>query len=151
MWAEVQDVAATQQNPASAQILVFPQPEQGMASSLAFAAARLPADWQAALVCLADMPFIRSETYYAIAAAISAAVAAPAAATPTKIVVPEFQGRPGNPVAFSAAFFPQLAALSGDGGARPLLRANPQSLQPLPVDDQAILIDVDREDDLRHH
>ena len=142
--AAVRDVLAEQAT-AAPPVLVCPQPEQGMASSLAFAAAHLPEDWHSALICLADMPFIRSDTYAAIAAAIAHAT------SNHPIVVPEFRGQRGNPVAFGAAFFPQLAGLKGDGGARPVLQANPQALLPLPVDDKGILLDVDRAEDLRHY
>ena len=108
-----------------------------MGATLAFAAANLP-DWDAALVCLADMPFISGDTYAAVAAK----------AAPDRIVVPEYRGRPGNPVAFGSRFFPALTRLGGDGGARPLLRQNPEAVLPLPLDDRGILLDVDTPDDL---
>ena len=128
---------ALEQAAGGANILTFDEAEQGMGATLAFAAANLP-DWDAALVCLADMPFISGDTYAAVAAK----------AAPDRIVVPEYRGRPGNPVAFGSRFFPALTRLGGDGGARPLLRQNPEAVLPLPLDDRGILLDVDTPDDL---
>ena len=68
---------------------------QGLAASLAFGVEQV-ADWEGALICLADMPFVHSATYAALAARVTA----------TRIVVPVQAGQRGNPVAFGARFFP---------------------------------------------
>ncbi len=62
-------------------------------------------------------------------------------------VVPRHGGAWGHPVLLSARAFPAVAALDGDEGAGRLLRQR-DDLAFLDVDSDAILIDVDRPEDL---
>jgi molybdenum cofactor cytidylyltransferase len=62
------------------------------------------------------------------------------------IAVPTYQGRRGNPVAFSRIHLSRLLQLSGDQGARSLLKAFP--VIEVDVDDAAIGRDIDFEADL---
>jgi molybdenum cofactor cytidylyltransferase len=64
------------------------------------------------------------------------------------VVVPGYEDRMGNPVLFDRKVFPQLAALEGDTGARPVVRAYHDSgdLHVVPVAGQAPP-DVDTEAD----
>ena len=57
-------------------------------------------------------------------------------------------GRRGHPVLFGAAWFPALRGLSGDEGARTLLRDGSIGLKTVAVDDPGIHLDVDRPEDL---
>lgn len=110
-------------------------PERGLASSLRLGFAALPEAATGALVLLADMPLVSAET---IAALIAAQSAHPDAAA----IVPVHAGRRGNPVLLARRLAPEIAALSGDAGAGPLLRAR-EDVVALPVDDPGILVDVD--------
>jgi molybdenum cofactor cytidylyltransferase len=51
-------------------------------------------------------------------------------------------------VLFSAALFPQLLALSGDEGARQVLKSLGDRLTLIDTDDPGVLFDVDRPADL---
>jgi molybdenum cofactor cytidylyltransferase len=102
---------------------------EGMSRSLAAGLAAAPADWDAALVCLGDMPRIRAATFAAIAAAPP--------------VAPLFQGRRGHPVRWARQQFAALAAISGDQGGKPLLAALGDAVFELPVDDPGVLLDAD--------
>ncbi|WP_395391254.1 nucleotidyltransferase family protein [Novosphingobium sp. BL-8A] len=62
--------------------------------------------------------------------------------------LPRHQGRPGHPALLSARLFPEIASLSGDEGAGRLLRSR-ADVAFVEVDDPAILLDVDRPEDLR--
>nr|WP_241262924.1 nucleotidyltransferase family protein [Parahaliea mediterranea] len=110
---------------------------RGMGHTLAQGIAAA-ADWDAALIALADMPWVLPATYRAVAAA----------AGPRRIVVPSRGGRRGHPVAFGAAFYPELARLEGDAGARRVLARHAGRVCELEVDDPGILRDVDRPADL---
>jgi len=66
-----------------------------------------------------------------------------AAWRPGRIVVPTFDGRPGHPVALAAEFLPELARLSGDRGARPVVLAHPEAVIELEIEDPAVVTDVD--------
>ncbi|WP_255594193.1 NTP transferase domain-containing protein [Achromobacter sp. ES-001] len=89
------------------------------------------------LVALADMPWLRADTCMQVAAA----------APHHRIVTPTWQGKRGHPVAFARDLWPELAALSGDVGARRLLLRHP--VHELAVDDPGVHADVDTPQDLR--
>jgi molybdenum cofactor cytidylyltransferase len=94
------------------QLVTNPDPGQGMGSSLALGAQRadeLGAD--ALLVCLADMPNVTAEHLTKL---IAASATSDAVAT-------GFDASRGPPVIFARRLFRDLAALSGDHGARHLL------------------------------
>jgi len=92
----------------SATLLVNATPELGMGSSLAVGAAWLiREEVTAAIVALADMPWIAQETIVAIAQA----------AGPSVPVAPFYDGMAGFPRALPARLFPALTRLSGDKGA----------------------------------
>jgi molybdenum cofactor cytidylyltransferase len=111
----------------------------GLSASLKAGVASLPPGASGVLVFLGDMPLIPHAVLEPLAEALEGG--APAAA-------PVFQGRLGNPVALSAALFPQVLALEGDRGARALIEGLGERLVLIPSPDDGILIDVDRPDDL---
>lgn len=119
--------------------LVFEGAENGMGASLAFAASQLP-PWKSVLVCLADMPFIRTETYKNISEL----------SQEDNIVVPTYAGKNANPVAFGAKYFKELACLDGDKGAKALLQLHQSAVIEAAMDDIAILQDIDTPDDLQN-
>ena len=104
-----------------------------MGTSLAFGvtAAQDADGW---LIALADMPFIRPDTIRAIAGLIRAGA---------PIAAPSHQGRRGHPVGFAWEFFHDLAQLSGDRGAHPLLVAHAARIQALECEDPGIFADID--------
>ena len=65
------------------------------------------------------------------------------------IVVPTFAGRRGSPVTFARGFFPELLALEGDTGGRPIIAAHPHAVVTVPLDSDAPLRDIDTPEDLR--
>jgi molybdenum cofactor cytidylyltransferase len=97
------------------------------------------ADAQGWLVALADMPFIRPATMTAIADALRGGA---------DIAAPVYQGQRGHPVGFAARFGPQLMTLSGDEGARTIVRDHAKIVQQIECDDAGVLADIDRPADL---
>lgn len=95
---------------------------------------------QGAIIALADMPWVAADTVREVAAALRRG--APLAA-------PIHRGRRGHPVAIGARFFGELAALSGDEGAKQLLAAHAAEIELVDVDDPGVLRDVDTPADLR--
>ena len=57
-------------------------------------------------------------------------------------------GRRGNPVVLGAEVLARVGELSGDRGAGPLLAGLGSRLALIPTDDQGVLFDVDRKEDL---
>ena len=64
------------------------------------------------------------------------------------IAVPTIEGKRGNPVVWSRRFFPELAALDGDTGARHLIASYPEAVTEVPLTGNAALVDVDTPDAL---
>ncbi|HEY6130957.1 MAG TPA: nucleotidyltransferase family protein [Halioglobus sp.] len=110
---------------------------EGIGATLAEGVGHIPG-WSGVLVALADMPWVGSTTYRAVANRLSA----------SNIVVPVHDGRRGHPVGFGRAFYPELAALGGDAGARALLDVHAARVTAVKVADAAIHRDIDVPADL---
>lgn len=117
-----------------------PRFAEGMASSLIAGVATLPADIEGAVICLADMPLVKSAT---IDRLIDAFSHAPENMT---AIAPAYEGRRGNPVLLSRALFGEIATLAGDQGARRLLRD--ETTLTFSTDDAGVVFDVDMIGDL---
>ena len=63
------------------------------------------------------------------------------------IVVPSHDGQLGNPVLWDRRYFPAMMALTGDSGARGLLRQHADAVTELGVDD-TVLRDFDTPESL---
>lgn len=118
------------------EVTVCVNADQGMAASLVHGI-RQTLNSQGWIVALADMPFVQTETIEALRVALESGAG---------IAVPFYQGRRGNPVAFAAQQRGALLALSGDQGARQLLKL--PGVVPVEVADSGILRDIDLPEDL---
>lgn len=107
----------------------------GMLSSLQVAVGALPEDRAAILVVLADQPMLAPATVDAILAAYWRGEGS--------LVAPQYKGRRGNPVLIDRRHFEALLALPTGAAPRDLLRRHPQALHLAPVDDPAVLRDLD--------
>lgn len=106
-------------------LLDVPDAAEGMAASLRAAARWAEGAGVAGLmVCPADMPELTTEDFARLAAGF-APNGPPLRATDT-------DGTPGHPVLFPARMLPRFATLTGDEGARALLRIEPPHLVALP-------------------
>jgi molybdenum cofactor cytidylyltransferase len=114
----------------------------GMASSLKVGLAAVPPDAQAAIVLLGDMPLVSATL---IAQLTEAYAQHPRALA----VVPVHEGVRGNPVLLSRALFPQIMELTGDAGARQVLRGRDADIVEIAVNEPAARIDIDTPDALR--
>ncbi len=63
------------------------------------------------------------------------------------LVAPVFAGKQGNPVLISAKLRRELLALTGDAGARPLIERHADALATVEINQPAIRMDIDREED----
>jgi len=82
----------------------------GMGSSLACGVGAVGPDAEAILVALADEPQLPADAYQRVVATYREGG--------NDIVAATYQGQRGHPVLFDRMVFPELAALSGDHGAR---------------------------------
>ncbi|MDE2579302.1 MAG: nucleotidyltransferase family protein [Hyphomicrobiales bacterium] len=112
-----------------------PHYADGVATSICAGVAATPDGAQAALVMLADMPHVTPQLLRALMAAWRAA-------PQTDAVAPLVEGRRGNPVLIARRFFPTLARLRGDEGARRALAAPGVSVVEIEADEGSAF-DVD--------
>lgn len=125
--------------PNGVNVLFNPHSVQGMASSLVMGVEQLrQGDADAIAVLLADMPCIQPATLQTLAQRCG----------PEAIVLPSWQGQRGHPVLFGRRFWPQLLTLSGDLGAREVVRANADYVKVLAVEDAGVCLDLDQAADL---
>jgi molybdenum cofactor cytidylyltransferase len=108
---------------------------EGISASIRAGIAGLPEAFDGALVMLGDMPRVRPLTIRSI---VAAARENPAASA----IVPSQDGQWGNPVLLRRALFADVARLSGDFGARKLLRSR-GDVTVIAVDDPGIHADFD--------
>ena len=113
---------------------------EGMGASLRRGAAELSPDCAGVFVLLGDMPRVPHAVLAPLAEAARAG--APAAA-------PVFKGQRGHPALIGAELLPGLLALTGDAGARNILKDLGERLAQVPAPDDGVLFDVDQPSDLQ--
>jgi molybdenum cofactor cytidylyltransferase len=111
----------------------------GLSASLRVGLAAVPADADAVVVCLGDMPRVA-------AGVIDRLIAAYNPLEGRAICVPTTHGKQGNPVLWDRGYFTEMADLTGDSGAKRLIGQHADQLCEVPVDDAGVLYDVDTPD-----
>ena len=111
---------------------------RGMGFSLQAGLAAVPEYCRGVVVALGDMPGVLAPTWHGIAQLLE----------PSRLVVPRYRGRRGNPVGIGRDFFAELTRPQGDSGARELFRRYPDAVFWLDCEDPGILLDLDRPEDL---
>jgi molybdenum cofactor cytidylyltransferase len=118
-----------------------PDYREGMSTSIRAGISALGGEADAALVALADMPWVGPQIIDRLVNAFS-----PSA--DVGIYVPLFKGERGNPVLWGSQHFAELCELSGDIGAKALFRLHPAALCYVDVEGIGVTIDVDTPDAL---
>jgi molybdenum cofactor cytidylyltransferase len=113
---------------------------QGMGTSLRTGLAALDSGIDAALIVLADQPFIRSATLDQLIDQYEKSGA--------QIVIPTYKGFRGNPVLLDRSVFSEVMALTGDIGCRAIFGNHLEGIVKVPVEDIGILLDLDSKDDV---
>jgi molybdenum cofactor cytidylyltransferase len=110
---------------------------QGMSTSVQEGIKVLGEDPQVegVLITPGDMPLIKKETVGALIEKFREGS--------YSVIIPVYQGKKGHPVFFARTLFPQLGDVSGDVGAREVVRKNQSQCCFVEVDDPGILIDID--------
>ena len=118
-----------------------PDHAEGLSASLRAGLDAVPEEAEGVLVLLGDMPLVTEATLDRLIGAFDP-VAGHA------IVQPVHAGVPGNPVLWAREFLPEMRALTGDAGAKPLLRRHAARVARVEVADDSVLRDFDTEDSL---
>lgn len=117
-------------------LVVCPDWHSGMASSLK-RGLEACADADAVVVALGDQPGVTADRVRLVMAAFHPG---------RDLVVPIHRGIPAHPVLFGRSLFSELAALSGDVGAREVVRRHEREAVRIEVEP---LPDIDTEEDYR--
>lgn len=119
------------------QLVAVPDTDQGMSSSIRRGIGMLPRGIVAAMILPADMPDLDTDD---ITSLINGFRATP---HPMLQQATAEDGTPGHPVLFPADCFMALQQLTGDQGARDVLRVNKHRLRHVPLAGQRALTDLD--------
>ncbi len=109
---------------------------QGLATSLRAGIAAVPADCDAVVVLLGDMPQVTANH-------VDRLIAAFAPHEGRAICVATRTAKRGNPVLWARTYFDEMLALDGDQGARALIRKHEDAVCEVEMDDDGVLVDLD--------
>ena len=118
-----------------------PEFAAGLSTSLKRGIAALPPDLDGVIICLGDMPLISGRHLDRLIAAFNPLEG-------RAIIVPTRRGKRGNPVLWSKRFFPEMAEIAGDVGAKHLIGEHAELVAEIEMDDDAVLVDIDTPDAL---
>lgn len=121
-------------NLAGARVIVNPDWQIGMASSIRAAIKALPDSASAVMLMLCDQPLIGERQLQTLVSAWQL--------TPERIVASEYQQAVGVPAIFPASCFNGLLALEGDKGAKSLLISHQADLIKIALPEAAFDIDT---------
>ncbi len=133
------DVIARQIEVEGVTVVINEQFSEGMGSSLRTGIATLSPGIDAALIVLADQPFVRPATLNQL---IDRYIESNA-----QIAIPIYRGFRGNPVLLDRSVFAEVTAVTGDIGCRAIFGHHTEGIVKVPVDDVGILLDIDNKSD----
>lgn len=116
-------------------IIYNPNYEQGQGTSLALGVKAIDVKASAILVFMSDQPLISPELIDMIIGEFKKRRCV--------ALRPTYKGIPGHPVMLSSSLSLELKALKGDEGARQILKKLGSDAVYLPVQDEAVIFDVD--------
>jgi molybdenum cofactor cytidylyltransferase len=121
-------------------VVVNERAGEGQSTSIRAGLAVLPDDVDAVVFFLGDQPFIDP--------AVAALLVDRFRATQAAIVRPRYADGPGHPILIARRLFPELLALEGDTGARPVLARYRDEIVTCDVPERSIPLDLDTPEDI---
>jgi len=120
-------------------VVMNPDYAKGMSTSIHAGLHALDPETDAAMIVLADQPFVMAETLNRLVDEYRERKAL--------AVIPTYRGARGNPVLIDRALFPDMLELRGDVGFRAVLARRPADVVLIPVDDVGVVTDLDTRED----
>ena len=114
---------------------------EGINSSISLGIKKLPRNSLSTMICLADMPLLKSEDYNSMVQFEEKF------RNKSKIIVPHNKTIRGNPVIFGKDYFKILANLEGDNGGKKILEKNEDVIY-YDTSSEGFYFDVDTQKDL---
>lgn len=119
---------------------INPEFKKGQSCSLQLGLSRVIDAFPAVMFLLADQPLVDTATLNFLLEHFWSA--------DKDICVPTFEGQKGNPCIFRKNIFPQIMHITGDSGARHIIRSNPERVLEIDIKNPYFFIDVDTPEDL---
>ena len=135
LGASAESIRRRLPSPHELKIVVNPDYQQGIASSLRTGLTAVDPSSDAALIILGDQPFLRPQTLDRIVDEYRRSQA--------QIVIPMYQGQRGNPVLLDRSVFAEVMTLEGDVGSRAIFANHLDGIVNVEVEDKGILLDLD--------
>jgi molybdenum cofactor cytidylyltransferase len=109
-------------------------PEAGKSQSIQLGLAASTAK-DGIMFAVADQPLLKSTTIHKLVTAFKM--------NKTSIVLPEVDGKPGNPVIFPSECRAELCQLQGDDGGRQVIKKYPKRVRSIPFPSADEFVDID--------
>lgn len=138
--AEIKQTLASQLQHPNLKVVVNREYSAGMAGSLKIGLKQVMEDFAAVMILLADHPFQQTSILNRVLNRYKNSDKA--------ICVVVHNGRRGHPVILGKGFYPDIMSLSGDIGAREIIRNHPDQLLEIELDSDRTFMDIDSEEDL---
>lgn len=116
-----------------------PRYREGQSHALVRGVQALPTDVPAAVIGVADQPYLTSD--------IVADLISTWRATGCPTVAPRYSGQRGNPILYARSLFPELLEVTGDQGGRPVFRRHQSAAAYVDVPDARPGADIDTLDE----
>lgn len=126
-----------------AQVVFNNKFDEGQSSSIKCGISNLPKDCSAAIIMVADQPFLKSEYLDKMIQIFRTQ------GSSRKIIALSEGAEPRNPVLVGKEIFPELMKLEGDVGARAIIRHS-RRIKVVPVDDPKAFLDIDDRRNISH-
>ena len=117
-----------------------PNYKQGMSTSLITGVKQVNHKASGILFTLADLVYIKSQTYKKM-------INAYRHANPNSIAVPSYQKQQGHPIIMSPVYIDEITKISGDRGAKSIITQFVEHVVSIDVNDRGILQDIDTQKD----
>ncbi len=124
----------------NARVVINDAYREGLSTSLRAGLASIDPAARAALIVLADQPFLKPET-------IDRLIAEYRSKQP-EIVLPLYNGIRGNPVLLDRSVFAEVFTLTGDVGFRAIFGTHTRAILKVDVEDPGVLVDLDTREDI---
>jgi molybdenum cofactor cytidylyltransferase len=121
------------------QTVINPDFAQGQSRALGHGVHALPDRTSAAVIGVGDQPLLTGSVIRLLVDSYIITGRSP--------VVPRYAGRRGNPVLFDRSLFPELLAVTGDQGGRPVIERHRDEILWLDLPDPRPGADLDSEED----
>jgi molybdenum cofactor cytidylyltransferase len=121
-------------------MVINPLFREGMSTSLKRGLMEIKGEFPSIMVLMGDQPLLNHEVINQMLEAFRG--------SDKDICVPVFGGKRGLPVCLAGRFYNDIMKVTGDMGARDIIRRNPSDVLEKEISDPASLMDVDEEPDM---